>query len=110
AGGVVLTLQNDSAGGLFQPGAMLVILACLCWAIDNNITRKISASDPVRIASLKGLVAGAVNLTIALTLGNPLPPLSTIGGEAIAGLGVDGVSLVLFLLAVRYYGAALSSA
>ena len=40
--------------------------ACLCWGIDNNLTRKLSSSDPVQIAMLKGMVAGLVNLVLAL--------------------------------------------
>ena len=44
-------------------------MACLCWAIDNNLTRKVSASDALFIAGSKGLVAGCVNVTLALGLG-----------------------------------------
>ena len=47
-------------------GALLVAGACLCWGIDNNLTRKLSAADPVQIAMIKGLVAGPVNLLLAL--------------------------------------------
>ena len=43
-------------------GALAIVGACLCWAIDNNLTRKVSASDPLQIAAIKGLVAGTVNL------------------------------------------------
>ena len=50
-------------------GALAIVAACLCWAIDNNLTRKVSASDAVQIAGIKGLVAGSVNLSIALALG-----------------------------------------
>jgi hypothetical protein len=52
--------------------------ACLCWGIDDNLTRKLSSSDPVQIAILKGMVAGAVNSTLALWQAAMLssPPLS----------------------------------
>ena len=36
----------------------------LCWALDNNLTRRVSAADAVALASIKGLVAGAVNDTL----------------------------------------------
>src|SRR5262249_22014887 len=50
-------------------GPLAIAGACLCWALDNNLTRKLSTADPVQIASIKGLVAGATNTTIALCLG-----------------------------------------
>lgn len=72
AGGVILSWQE---GGAAQTGlgwgAGLIVLACLCWAIDNNLTRKVSASDALFIAGSKGLVAGCVNVAIAAGLGPP---------------------------------------
>src|SRR5256885_11920787 len=67
AGGVVLSVGAGQVAG--ARGALLIAAACLCWAIDNNLTRKVSASDAILIAGLKGLVAGVVNLSVALSLG-----------------------------------------
>ena len=91
-------------------GALLVAGACLGWAIDNNLTRKVSASDPLQIASVKGLVAGGVNIAIALGLGASLPGLETVLLAALLGLVSYGVSLVLFVLALRGLGAGRTSA
>ena len=91
-------------------GLLLIALACLCWALDNNLTRKVSASDPLVIASLKGLVAGAVNLALASLLGVALPPPVAIGAAALVGLLGYGVSLVLFVLALRHLGSARTGA
>ena len=55
-------------------GPLAVTLACVCWAIDNNLTRKVSASDALFIAGVKGFVAGSVNCALALLLGATLPP------------------------------------
>ncbi len=60
AGGALLAWQPGAAS--LAPGALLVIGACLCWAIDNNLTRKVSANDAMLIACLKGLIAGACNV------------------------------------------------
>src|SRR5262249_52701255 len=60
-GAVVLSWGG---GAYLESGAGFVLLACLAWGIDNNLTRKLSASDPIQIAMAKGLVAGAVNLSI----------------------------------------------
>jgi drug/metabolite transporter (DMT)-like permease len=78
--------------------------ACLCWAIDNNLTRKVSASDALFIASAKGLTAGAVNLGLALVLGHALPALALAGMTMGVGLLGYGLSLVFFVRALRELG------
>jgi drug/metabolite transporter (DMT)-like permease len=69
-----LLLAWPGAGLGFDSGAPLVAGACLAWAVDNNLTRKVSGGDPVLIAGLKGGVAGVVNLTIATVTGAEFPP------------------------------------
>src|SRR3546814_14611749 len=71
AAAALLSWQG-SAGGLGL-GALAIAGACLAWGIDNNLTRKISGADPMQIAMLKGLVAGSVNLGLAVLLGAHLP-------------------------------------
>jgi len=109
AGGVLLAWQPGSAFASSW-GVPAIVAACLCWAIDNNLTRKISASDAVQIAAVKGLVAGAVNLVIALTTGQQLPALLPALGAAIVGFCGYGLSLVLFVLALRHLGTARTGA
>lgn len=92
-------------------GALCVVAACLCWAIDNNLTRKVSASDAVQIAAVKGLVAGAVNLTFALSwLGLPFPAPVEFAAAGVIGFSGYGLSLVLFVLALRHLGTARTGA
>src|SRR5216683_3880614 len=80
--------------------------ACLAWAVDNNLTRKVSQADPVQIALLKGCVAGAVNVGIALWLGSAVPPPGALGAAVVVGFSGYGVSLVLFVIALRHIGTA----
>jgi len=108
AGAFVLSWLPD-AGGVAR-GSLLVVAACGCWAIDNNLTRKVSASDAMIVAGLKGLIAGGVSLAIALQIGQPLPPFATALAAALLGLLSYGVSLVLFVLALRHLGAARTGA
>src|SRR5215207_2715596 len=69
-------------------GALLIAGACLSWGVDNNLTRKLSAADPVQVAMLKGLVAGPVNLALALAQGASLPAAGPLlGGLAVGFLG-----------------------
>lgn len=108
AGAVVLSWQGGPTGlGL---GALAIAGACLAWGIDNNLTRKLSAADPVQIALIKGLVAGAVNLILALALGAQMPPLTATLAAGLVGLLGYGVSLVMFVLALRHLGAARTGA
>jgi drug/metabolite transporter (DMT)-like permease len=87
-------------------GAVLIAIACVLWGIDNNITRKLSSADPVQIAMAKGLVAGAVNLTLALTQGSSLPGVGTAVAAGMVGFLGYGVSLALFVLGLRHLGTA----
>jgi drug/metabolite transporter (DMT)-like permease len=91
-------------------GSFLIAGACLAWGIDNNLTRKLSAADPVRIAMVKGLVAGSVNLTLALLLGAALPGPGAMLATGIIGFLGYGVSLTLFILALRHLGTARTGA
>src|SRR6266446_4755273 len=91
-------------------GSVLIVLACIAWGIDNNLTRKLSAADPLQIAMIKGLVAGAVNLALALARGAPLPGSITLATAAAVGFFGYGVSLVLFVLGLRHLGAARTGA
>jgi len=110
AGGVLLSWQSGPGPAGSEWGAALVTAACLAWAIDNNLTRKVSASDAVQIAGLKGLVAGAFNTGLALAIGASLPQWSTALAAGLVGLAGYGVSLALFVVALRHLGAARTGA
>jgi drug/metabolite transporter (DMT)-like permease len=108
AGAVVLAWQGQGVD--LNAGVGLIAGACLAWGIDNNLTRKLSAADPVMIAMLKGLVAGVMNAGFALWWGAPLPSAGILGAAAIVGFVGIGVSLVLFILGLRHLGAARTGA
>lgn len=107
AGAVLLSWQGQAS---FHSGAALIAGACLCWGIDNNLTRKLSSADPVQIAMFKGLFAGAINLLIAIVNGAVLPPAGITLAIGLIGLLGYGVSLALFILALRHLGTARTGA
>lgn len=109
AGGALLSYEPGAAWGL-SPAALCIAGACLAWAIDNNLTRRVSAGDAVAIAAIKGAVAGAVNLAIAFASGAALPSAAQVLGAGLIGLFGYGVSLVLFVQALRELGAARTGA
>ena len=100
----------ESGGGAALSGIGLIAAACLCWAIDNNLTRKLSAADPLQITLAKGLVAGSVNLALALIHGAALPGPGTLLATGLVGLLGYGVSLICFVLALRHLGTARTGA
>lgn len=108
AGAVLLSWQGNASG--FGFGALAIIGACLAWGIDNNLTRKLSSADPVQIAMVKGLVAGTVNLGLAVARGAELPAMDKIAAAGVVGLFGYGVSLALFVLALRHLGTARTGA
>jgi drug/metabolite transporter (DMT)-like permease len=105
-----LLLSWPSGGISTSLPALAVAGACLCWALDNNLTRKISAGDSVQIAAIKGLAAGAVNLCAAAAFGAARPPLESALAAAGVGFLGYGVSLALFVVALRLLGTARTGA
>ena len=111
-GSVVLSWPGQGAAldwSSLWPG-LAVVGACLGWALDNNLTRKVALSDAGFIAMSKGLAAGSVNLVLALLLGAQWPAFPIMAAAGLLGFASYGVSLVLFVLALRHLGTARSGA
>lgn len=103
AGGIALSWPSQLTDHSWF-GSLAIAGACLCWAIDNNLTRKISSADSFFIASSKGLVSGIVNISLAMLVGIALPAWSKINYALFVGFIGYGVSLVLFVIALRGLG------
>lgn len=106
-GGIILSWSKSLVLG---NGSLAIVAACLCWAIDNNLTRKISSSDALFIAGSKGFISGVVNISLAFSLGIKLPSWTTVNYALLLGFFSYGVSLLLFVLALRGLGTARASA
>jgi drug/metabolite transporter (DMT)-like permease len=91
-------------------GPLAIVGACIAWGLDNNLTRKVSLADPLQIVELKGLIAGPFNVVLGLLFGTALPTFSTMLIAGVVGFVGYGVSLALFVLALRGLGAARTSA
>lgn len=110
AGGILLSWTHSEIGQQSMFGPVAIAGACLCWAIDNNLTRKISAGDPFFIAGSKGFVSGIVNTSVAFFVGMTLPDWQTTSYAFLVGFIGYGASLVLFVLALRGLGTARTGA
>ncbi len=105
---VILTWDSQGVWGLSM-GAAGVILACVFWGMDNNFTRNISAKDPLSIVAVKGTTAGTVSFCIALLTGEAIPGLVSTLSAMLLGFISYGISIMLFILAMRSLGAARTS-
>jgi len=108
AGGALLSWEP--AGATLSSGALLIVGACLAWAIDNNLTRKVAANDAMLIACLKGLLAGACNTALALAVEAELPAAGAVAASLLVGFLGYGLSLSLFVVGLRTLGTARTGA
>lgn len=110
AGALAVSWRGPAGTGALWP-TLAVLGACLAWAIDNNLTRKISLTDATWIASVKGLAAGGANLLLAyLGTGSVWPRPGYLLAGLLLGLLAYGLSLVLFVVGLRHLGAARAGA
>lgn len=109
AGAAVLSVSSEAEFGSPWP-ALAILAACLCWGLDNNLTRRVALSDAAWLAAVKGSVAGPVNLALAFALGATLPSVGVVAGAMLIGLFAYGVSLALFIVAMRHIGTARAGA
>ena len=85
ASGAVLAWPAHGGEARDWIGLLATAAACLCWGIDNNLTRRVSASDAISIARTKDLVAGMVNITLAFALGAAVPAWTAAGATMAVG-------------------------
>jgi drug/metabolite transporter (DMT)-like permease len=108
-GALVLSWTGQPSASNFV-GPAAVVGACLVWGLDNNFTKKVSLADPLQIVELKGLIAGPVNLILGLAAGASLPAASSASSALVVGFFGYGVSLILFVFALRDLGTARTGA
>ncbi len=109
AGGMLLSI-NPSGGFAITAGALAIVGACACWGVDNVATRPLGLRDPRQVGAVKGVFAGAANLGIGLAAGGHLPRPSIIAGAVVLGFFGYGLSLVLYIKALRVLGIARTGA
>ena len=108
-GSCVLTFDADGAF-VFSGGAALVLLATVCWGLENNCTRKLSQNNPVLIVTIKGLGSGAVSLMIGFLVGERLGGIGAVLLALVVGFFTYGLSIACYIRAQRTLGAAKTSA
>jgi drug/metabolite transporter (DMT)-like permease len=102
-GAMLLSWPTDAGQASLWP-SLAVLGACLAWGLDNNLTRKVSLNDASWIAAVKGLASGLTNLVLAMLVGAAMPDGLVIAGAMVLGFLAYGVSLALFVVALRHLG------
>ena len=104
-------LSLSDAGSLsFSKGSLFVLLAAVCWGLENNCTRAISGKDPAQIVIVKGFGSGAGALAVALLAGERFSGGAAIPAALLLGFVAYGLSIFFYVRAQRALGAARTSA
>ena len=101
---------EDLSSFSFSIGSLFVLLACVCWGLENNCTRCLSSKNPLEIVVIKGFGSGLGSLIIAFALGETLPQFIYIIFALLLGFVAYGLSIYFYIYAQRDLGAAKTSA
>lgn len=107
----IIILSFEGSGSFrFSMGSLFVLLATVCWGLENNCTRKISEKSTFQIVTIKGLCCGTGSFLIATIIGESLPKITYIALAMVLGFAAYGLSIFLYIKAQRDLGAAKTSA
>ena len=101
---------EDISSFQFSYGSLFILLACVCWGLENNCTRKISSKDPLQIVLLKGIFSGFGSIIIGLCIGERIDELWSVFAVLGVGFVAYGMSIFFYVYAQRILGAARTSA
>lgn len=106
----ILLSVEDRSSFTFSFGSVFVLLACTCWGLENNCTRRIAHRDPLEIVVIKGFGSGTGSLVIALLRGESPAGAAATVCALVLGFVAYGLSILFYIYAQRYLGAAKTSA
>lgn len=106
----MLLSVEDASCFQFSIGSLFVLMACICWGLENNCTRKLSSSDPLEIVVIKGICSGMGSILIGLVIGESFPVFTDILKIMLLGFVAYGLSIYFYVYAQRDLGAAKTSA
>lgn len=94
----------------FSYGSLLVIMATVCWGLENNCTRELSSKSTYQIVMLKGLCSGLGALVISLIKKESFPGFGYIAIALALGFVAYGLSIFMYVRTQNVLGAAKTSA
>lgn len=105
AGGMALVLEQGLAGSAQLSGLLAVLLATAAWGVDNTLSRGVSGRDPGQVVLAKSTLGAVATVSLALLFGEPMPTITATAALLAIGATGYGLSLRLYLLAQRAFGA-----
>ncbi|MGN0542554.1 MAG: DMT family transporter [Acutalibacteraceae bacterium] len=100
---------DDISNMKFSYGSLLILLACVCWGVENNCTRRLSSKDPLEIVVLKGIFSGLGSVILGLLRGERLGAAWCVPAVLAVGFVAYGLSIYFYVYAQRLLGAARTS-
>ena len=101
---------EDMSSLKFSLGSLFILLACVCWGIENNCTRRLSSKDPLEIVLLKGIFSGLGSIAIGFAIGERVSHLWSVVAVLLVGCVAYGFSIFVYVYSQRLLGAARTSA
>lgn len=101
---------EDISSLTFSHGSLFILLACVCWGVENNCTRRLSSKDPLEIVLLKGIFSGLGSVIIGLCIGERITVIWSVFAVLGVGFVAYGLSIFFYVYAQRILGAARTSA
>lgn len=105
-GGAMLALEQGLQGSVQLLGLGAVLLATMAWGVDNALSRGVADRDPGQVVLAKSAMGAIATLSLALVFGEPGPGLASATALLAIGASGYGLSLRIYLLAQRSFGAA----
>ena len=102
----ILLSFDGTASFQFSCGSLFVLLATVCWGLENNCTRNLSSKITYEIVVLKGVFSGLGALTIAVFKGEAIPAAGCIIAGLLLGFVAYGLSIFLYDRTQSVIGAA----
>lgn len=91
-------------------GSLLVLLATLCWGLENNCTRNLANKNTYSVVTIKGVFSGLGSLIVALCLHETFANFIYIALAMILGFVAYGLSIFFYIKSQGIIGAAKTSA
>lgn len=108
ASSIILSVEDMSSLS-FSFGSVFVLLACICWGLENNCTRMLSGKNPLEIVIIKGFGSGLGSLLLAFAIGERVAEVRSIAAALLLGFAAYGLSIFFYVYAQRELGAAKTS-
>lgn len=106
---IILSLNGSYEGLHFSSGSWFVLAACICWGFENNCTRSLSDKNPIEIVIIKGFGSGSASILIGICIGEKIPFSCMLPVSLLIGFMSIGLSVLFYIKAQRFLGAAKTS-